>query len=134
MVQGRAVLLLGLFAVVRFASASPQDCVQDGGEATCVVPVPVWEYLLCDDAPPYAFRNYTWCTVMGGTWNGSGCVGAPPLSESSLYPDAESFERQIHNVKGCPMTGQDGGWLAAGQTINSWNCWAVPQRQHRTMR
>jgi len=124
-----------LFAAFSSAlHAAPEDCTENGGQATCTSPISVpgpWQHALCDDFAAYLGRVAAWCVVMGGTWNGpyapEPCAGGdftsgPP--EAKLYPYAEAFEQRVHNVQNCPITGQDGGWLSPVQTINSWNCWS----------
>ena len=130
----RPCLALFFTAFSSVLHAAPEDCLQDGGQATCTSPISVpgpWQHALCDDFAAYLGRVAAWCVVMGGTWNGpyapEACAGGdfvagPP--ETKLYPYAEAFEQRIHNVQSCPITGQDGGWLSPVQTINSWNCWS----------
>lgn len=44
--------------------------------------------------------------------------------EAEIFPYAEAFERQIHNVQGCAIQSDDRGWLLPGQSVSSWNCWS----------
>lgn len=130
-------LLACLAALLFFspARAAVDDCVKKGGRAICTAPtVTEWKHSLCDDAGPYASRYAAWCTVMGGTWKGlyEGCIGADAqIEEPEIYPYSEAFERIIHNVRNCSMTGDDKGWLSPGESISSWNCWSgQPQYQN----
>ena len=119
------LLLIHIFLLHSPVSAGADDCAQHGGNAECTAPTPGnWDYMLCDDAPAFTSRVYTWCVVQGGTWNGSGCSNASPVKETTVYPFSESFERTLYNVQNCQFNGQDGGWLLPGQSISSWNCWS----------
>lgn len=117
------IITLTLSTLSLPSPAAPEDCIEQGGQATCKTPILVatpWQYALCDDAPASLGRAAAWCAVMGGSWSGGGCAGATPPAESTVYSLAYAFEQSIHSP--CQTSGSDNGWLAPGGFLDSWNC------------
>ena len=82
-----------------------------------------WSYHLCDEvAFTNGGRSRAWCDVRGGTWVPGGtatccCEGVQPVTKEVVYLWGEAFETSVHSA--CTISGADGGWFLAGQTLDS---------------
>lgn len=72
-----AIALLGLTLTVLLPNsllAAAEGCRENGGQAQCIPAVATpteWQHSLCDDMAAYVHRSATWCSVLGGTWQGN---------------------------------------------------------------
>ncbi len=105
-------------------------CSTNEAAATDVAPVVSnWKYNLCVEAGAYLSRGRIQCEVWydGATViypSGSVCENSKGYiaSEPELVPRAEAFEQNLRNA--CSLSSSWSGWLADGQTVESWNCWS----------
>jgi len=80
------------------------NCLLTGGTLLCTKAIPTsdWRYSLCDDWGAYVSRQVAWCTVYGGKWGDTGCVGANvTVTEGNGHSLAEQFENLVHPPSGC---------------------------------
>ncbi len=116
------IVLGAEFLVPSRAKAAVSDCIEDGGQAVCSIPVPTpWNYGFCDPHMNFTYQYAAFCRAQGGTWMGEyaspDCTGTFPLDESNLVTVAASYSGK--NID------QDSGW---GQTVSDYNCWSGSPR------
>jgi RHS repeat-associated protein len=125
------------------------DCVEDGGKAVCVAPIPVpdtaqqvdgnfWRYGNCSNIGPSIPDLAVWCVAAGGTLDPSlgtfNCVGSPNgtdnagttyASEGVMAATATAYINRKHNP--CSLTQSGGAWganIPVGSALGN-NCWAL---------
>jgi RHS repeat-associated protein len=104
-------------------TASAGICLDTGGTLQCspVIPRSEWEFFACDDAAPSIQRSLVWCSVRGGTWNGTYqmCENFAAMTESNQSYFAGEFERQLWDA--CSSAG------SGGSTCSNYQCTCTNQ-------
>jgi len=102
----------------------------NGASALSPPDVSPWEYHLCDEAAPFISRMKVACEEWyDGTWvvypSGPQCENAnSTVPGDELVIRAEAFETRVH--KACTISSTWTGWLAPGESSNSYMCWGGP--------
>ena len=115
-----ASLMLGFVPSVVPGSALATCAGYPGGNAFCNVKKPgPWTVSACDDfSGTFTARRIAWCTARGGSWNGSDCVGAGPVTDDNAASLSLAFAVALYGPNAGCAFGSDTGYHTTYVTNN----------------